>query len=67
MTKWDFDLSFVKSKIFDYDFTALQKNQIFDYYEWLPNNILIKLDRCLMAHSIEGDSLVDKDLFENFL
>ena len=67
MTKWDFDLSFVKSKIFDYDFTALQKNQIFDYYEWLPNNILIKLDRCLMAHSIEGRTpLVDKDLFENF-
>ena len=67
MTKWDFDLSFVKSKIFDYDLTSLQKNQIFDYYEWLPNNILIKLDRCLMAHSIEGRTpLVDKDLFENF-
>ena len=67
MTKWDFDLSFVKSNIFDYDLTALQKDQIFDYYEWLPNNILIKLDRCLMAHSIEGRTpLVDKELFENF-
>jgi asparagine synthase (glutamine-hydrolysing) len=34
--------------------TALQAAQAVDCAEWLPNDLLIKLDRCLMAHGVEG-------------
>lgn len=32
----------------------MQKLQASDCAEWLPNDLLVKLDRCLMAHSVEG-------------
>ncbi|MDR6182362.1 asparagine synthase (glutamine-hydrolyzing) [Asaia bogorensis] len=34
--------------------TRLRSVQGLDLDEWLPNDLLIKLDRCLMAHAIEG-------------
>lgn len=34
--------------------TRLQALQAADVAEWLPNDLLLKLDRCLMAHGIEG-------------
>ena len=34
--------------------TRLQVAQTTDCADWLPNDLLIKLDRCLMAHGIEG-------------
>jgi asparagine synthase (glutamine-hydrolysing) len=34
--------------------SALQIAQAVDCADWLPNDLLIKLDRCLMAHSAEG-------------
>ena len=34
--------------------TFIQILQAVDCAEWLPNDLLIKLDRCLMAHGIEG-------------
>ena len=34
--------------------TRLQVAQATDCADWLPNNLLIKLDRCLMAHGVEG-------------
>jgi asparagine synthase (glutamine-hydrolysing) len=34
--------------------TPLQVAQAVDCSEWLPNDLLIKLDRCLMAHGTEG-------------
>ncbi len=34
--------------------TFIQKLQAVDCAEWLPNDLLIKLDRCLMANGIEG-------------
>lgn len=34
--------------------TRLQVAQAVDCADWLPNDLLIKLDRCLMAHSVEG-------------
>lgn len=34
--------------------TRLQVAQAVDCAEWLPNDLLLKLDRCLMAHGIEG-------------
>ncbi len=34
--------------------TRLQVGQLVDGADWLPNDLLIKLDRCLMAHGMEG-------------
>ena len=34
--------------------TALQAMQAADIAEWLPNDLLGKLDRCLMVHGVEG-------------
>ena len=34
--------------------TALQAAQAVDCADWLPNDLLTKLDRCLMAHGVEG-------------
>lgn len=34
--------------------SRLQAAQAADCAEWLPNDLLIKLDRCLMAHGVEG-------------
>jgi asparagine synthase (glutamine-hydrolysing) len=34
--------------------TRLQIAQAADVAEWLPNDLLAKLDRCLMAHGVEG-------------
>jgi asparagine synthase (glutamine-hydrolysing) len=36
------------------DRTFMQKLQAVDCAEWLPNDLLIKVDRCLMAHGLEG-------------
>jgi len=34
--------------------TKLQVAQAVDCADWLPNDLLTKLDRCLMAHGVEG-------------
>ncbi|MDD2875909.1 MAG: asparagine synthase (glutamine-hydrolyzing) [Acidiphilium sp.] len=34
--------------------SALVRAQREDIAEWLPNDLLLKLDRCLMAHGVEG-------------
>ncbi len=34
--------------------TRLQSAQALDVADWLPNDLLTKLDRCLMAHGVEG-------------
>jgi asparagine synthase (glutamine-hydrolysing) len=34
--------------------TRLQRAQAADIATWLPNDLLLKLDRCLMAHGLEG-------------
>ncbi|HTK36623.1 MAG TPA: asparagine synthase (glutamine-hydrolyzing) [Caulobacteraceae bacterium] len=34
--------------------SRLQRAQLADIYTWLPNDLLLKLDRCLMAHGLEG-------------
>lgn len=34
--------------------TTMQQLQAVDCAEWLPNDLMVKLDRCLMAHGVEG-------------
>ena len=38
----------------DKGLTRLQTLQAVDCADWLPHDLLIKLDRCLMAHGVEG-------------
>jgi asparagine synthase (glutamine-hydrolysing) len=38
----------------DYGESRLARAQFADIYTWLPNDLLVKLDRCLMAHGLEG-------------
>ena len=56
-----------KQKYFDFDnLSSIQSSQIFDYKNWLPNNLLVKLDRCLMTYGMEGRTpFIDKDLFNS--
>ena len=62
---WKFETN--QTFIENLDLTRVQKHQFFDYYNWLPNNLLVKLDRCLMSYGMEGRTpLIDKKLFENF-
>ena len=62
---WDFDLRM--SMRYNSEFSNLQKFQYFDYLNWLPNNLLVKLDRCLMAYGMEGRTpLIDKELLQSF-
>ena len=35
-------------------YSRLQAVQAADFVDWLPHDLLIKLDRCLMAHGLEG-------------
>lgn len=37
-----------------HDRTHMQSAQAVDVAEWLPNDLLVKLDRTLMAHGVEG-------------
>lgn len=34
--------------------SGLQRAQALDCADWLPNDLLTKVDRCLMAHGVEG-------------
>ena len=43
--------------------TALQTLQAYDIDSWLPDNLLVKLDRCLMRNGLEGRTpFIDKSL-----
>ncbi len=64
---WDFDIKQQKIRYANHRITDLQKNQLVDFDNWLPNDLLTKLDRCLMINGLEGRTpLVDKKVFQNF-
>jgi len=46
--------------------SAVQAAQAVDCAEWLPNDLLIKLDRCLMVHGVEGRTPFLDPLVANF-
>lgn len=63
---WSQDLEKYDYKIKYFGNTFLQKMQYFDYNNWMPNNLLVKLDRCLMAFGMEGRTpFIDKKLFKD--
>jgi len=51
---WDSDLLTIEARETKARHSRLATLLAIDNAEWLPNNLLIKLDRCLMAVGIEG-------------
>ncbi|MBA4750135.1 MAG: asparagine synthase (glutamine-hydrolyzing) [Alphaproteobacteria bacterium] len=64
--KWqDPLLSYQDELLRDQTLTTLQKAQVADIKGWLAPDLLLKLDRCLMAHSLEGRTpFLDKEVFD---
>lgn len=54
LTGWRDGILAAEVKAGDSDRSRLQIAQAIDCSDWLPNDLLTKLDRCLMAHGIEG-------------
>ncbi|HYZ23319.1 MAG TPA: asparagine synthase (glutamine-hydrolyzing), partial [Rhodopila sp.] len=45
--------------------SALMAAQALDMTDWLPHDLLLKLDRCMMAHAVEGRTpFLDKGVME---
>jgi asparagine synthase (glutamine-hydrolysing) len=51
---WRAGLDRLESEVAAAGFRGLQAVQAADAAAWLPNDLLTKLDRCLMAHGVEG-------------
>jgi asparagine synthase (glutamine-hydrolysing) len=51
---WRDGIVAVERRLADVAGTRLQRAQAIDCTDWLPNDLLIKLDRCLSAHAVEG-------------
>jgi asparagine synthase (glutamine-hydrolysing) len=51
---WRNGIAVAEAEAADNGRTKLQIAQATDCTDWLPHDLLIKLDRCLMAHSMEG-------------
>ncbi len=53
-TSWRSVIAAKEKDIETQSWSRLQKLQRLDIETWLPNDLLTKVDRCLMAHGIEG-------------
>ena len=54
LENWRDLLSLREEELSKTTMSRLSCAQYLDQETWLPNNLLIKLDRCLMAHGLEG-------------
>ena len=51
---WRKGIDEIETQVARAGFSGLQALQAADCAAWLPNDLLAKLDRCLMAHGLEG-------------
>jgi asparagine synthase (glutamine-hydrolysing) len=51
---WRDGIAAAEARSSGHQHTPLQTAQAVDCADWLPNDLLVKLDRCLMAHGTEG-------------
>jgi len=62
---WRKEIYLTEKRLDGSELSKLQKMQIIDIEHWLPNDLLTKLDRCLMANGVEGRvPFLDKPLVE---
>ena len=54
LTPWREGIERIRDEAVIHAFSKVQTAQLTDLETWMPNNLLIKLDRCLMAHGLEG-------------
>lgn len=52
--QWRNKIRDMEQKSLNFDLTRLTQAQWLDINTWLPDDLLLKLDRCLMAHGVEG-------------
>jgi asparagine synthase (glutamine-hydrolysing) len=52
--RWRSGIAAAELRLSTGDTTRLQQAQALDCTDWLPNDLLLKVDRCLMAHAVEG-------------
>jgi asparagine synthase (glutamine-hydrolysing) len=52
--RWRNGIAAAERRISASSMNRLQQAQALDCADWLPNDLLLKLDRCLMAHGLEG-------------
>jgi asparagine synthase (glutamine-hydrolysing) len=52
--RWRDGMAASERRISGAPISRLQQAQALDCADWLPNDLLLKLDRCLMAHGVEG-------------
>ena len=52
--RWRTGIAAAERRLSIGDYTRLQQAQALDCADWLPNDLLLKVDRCLMAHGLEG-------------
>ncbi len=63
--QWHKQIQDIKKACLKADYDRLYTAQTIDMQTWLPNDLLIKLDRCLMWHSLEGRTpFLDKVIAE---
>ncbi|MBL8643903.1 MAG: asparagine synthase (glutamine-hydrolyzing) [Rhodospirillaceae bacterium] len=51
---WRAGMDAAEARVETAGYRGLQAVQALDIATWLPNDLLLKVDRCLMAHGIEG-------------
>ena len=67
IVKLGLQMPMVKRDLFEFakQFHPMQGMMLWDFYNYLPNDILVKVDRATMANSIEGrEPLLDHSLIE---
>jgi asparagine synthase (glutamine-hydrolysing) len=52
--RWRDGIAAAEAEARSHDWNRLQAVQAVDIADWLPHDLLLKLDRCLMAHGLEG-------------
>ena len=53
-TTWRDGMAAAEARALESGMSRLSAAQATDMADWLPNDLLLKADRCLMAHAIEG-------------
>jgi asparagine synthase (glutamine-hydrolysing) len=62
---WRDGMAAAEARIAEKGYSRLVAAQALDIEDWLPHDLLLKLDRCLMAHAIEGRTpFLDKGVAE---
>jgi asparagine synthase (glutamine-hydrolysing) len=54
LTGWDSFLKMTENQVKEQRWSRVQMAQYIDFQHWLPDDLLTKLDRCLMAWGVEG-------------